>query len=80
MQMNVLEAKTSFSRLLRLLESGKESSITIARNGQPIAVIIPYQQPSVSKRIGIAKGKFKAPEDFDLNNEESAAMLMEGSL
>ena len=55
MQMNVLEAKTSFSRLLRLLESGKESSITIARNGQPIAVIIPYQQPSVSKRIGIAK-------------------------
>lgn len=80
MQMNVLEAKTSFSRLLRLLESGKESSITIARNGQPIAVIIPYQQPSVSKRIGIAKGKFKAPEDFDLNNEEAATMLMEGSL
>lgn len=37
-------------------------------------------QPATSKRIGIAKGKFKAPADFDANNEEAAAMLVEGNL
>lgn len=37
-------------------------------------------QPATSKRIGIAKGRFKAPADFDANNEEAAAMLMEGNL
>ena len=37
-------------------------------------------QPDVSKRIGIAKGKLKAPDDIDANGEEAAAMLMEGDL
>ena len=30
-------------------------------------------QPDVSKRIGIAKGKLKAPDDIDANGEEDAA-------
>ena len=80
MQVNVLEAKTGFSRLLRMLEAGKEKSITIARNGKPIAKITLIDQPAVTKRIGIAKGKFRAPDDFDANNEEAAAMLTEGVL
>ena len=33
----------------------------------------------VSKRIGVAKGKFRAPEDFDANNEEIYAMAMESA-
>ena len=70
MQVNVLEAKADLSKLIRILESGREKVITVARNGKPV----------VSKRIGIAKGKFKAPDDFDANNKEAAAMLMEGSL
>ena len=37
-------------------------------------------QPDVSKRIGIAKGKLKAPDDIDANGEEAAAMLMEGEV
>ena len=32
----------------------------------------------VSNRIGIAEGKFKAPDDFDANNEEIYAMLAGG--
>lgn len=35
--------------------------------------------PDVSKRIGIAKGEFTAPEDFDANNDEVYAMLMESA-
>lgn len=33
----------------------------------------------VSKRIGIAEGRFKAPDDFDANNEEVYAMIMESA-
>ena len=80
MQVNVLEAKTGFSKLIRLLESGMEESITVARNGKPVVKIIPVEQPNVSKRIGIAKGRFKAPDDFDAAGEDAAAMLTEGSL
>ena len=80
MQVNVLEAKTGFSKLIRILESGKEESITVARNGKPVVKITLVDQPAVSKRIGIARGKFRAPDDFDANNEEAAAMLTEGNL
>ena len=31
-------------------------------------------------KIGVGKGKFKAPDDFDANNEEAAAMLEEYAL
>lgn len=80
MQVNVLEAKTDFSKLTRLLESGKEDSITVARNGKPVVKIVLIDQVHVSRRIGIAKGKFKAPDDFDSAGEEAAAMLTGGML
>ena len=76
MQVNVFEAKTDFSKLIRLVESKREEFITIARNGKPVAKIVPYDSAPVSKRIGIAKGKFTVPDDFDAGNEEIAAMLM----
>ena len=39
------------------------------------------EQPKVdvSRRIGIAEGRFKAPEDFDANNEEVYSMIMESA-
>ncbi len=80
MQVNVFEAKTDFSKLIRLVESRREESITVARNGKPVARIVPYESAPVSRRIGIAKGKFEVPDDFDAGNEEIAAMLMEGDL
>ena len=80
MQVNVLEAKTDFSKLIRLLESGREEYIIVARNGRPVVKMSLLEDSPVSRRIGIAKGKFRAPEDFDANNDEAAAMLMEGAL
>jgi len=80
MQVNVFEAKTDFSKLIRLVESRREESITVARNGKPVARIVPYESAPVSRRIGIAKSKFEVPDDFDAGNEEIAAMLMEGDL
>ena len=80
MQVGVFEAKTDFSRLIRLVESRREESITVARNGRPVAKIVPYDNAPVSKRIGVAKGKFEVPDDFDAGNEEIAAMLMGAQL
>ena len=80
MQVNVVEAKRDFSKLIRLLETGQEESITVSRSGKPIVKITLTEEVPVSKRIGVAKGKFKAPADFDANNDEVYKMLTGESL
>lgn len=80
MQVNVLEAKTEFSKLIRLLESKKEDYITVARNGKPAVRMTLIEQTPVSNRIGFAKGKFTVQGDFDEGNEDIASMLFGGVL
>ena len=52
MQVNILEAKTELSKLIRLIETGKEDQIIIARYGKPVAKMTVYNDTPVSKRIG----------------------------
>lgn len=80
MQVNILEAKTDFSRLIRLLESRREDCITVARNGKPVAKITLINETPVSKRIGVAKGKFCVHGAFDADNAEITELLTGGSL
>lgn len=80
MIVNIFEAKTQLSRLLRLLEMGSESSVVIARNGRPIARIVPLKNAPVSNRIGVARGKFTVPDDFDADNKEIASLMTGGDL
>ena len=80
MQVNILEAKTNFSKLIRLLETKKEDFITIARNGKPVAKITLINETPVSKRIGIAKGKFTVKGDFDADNDAIAEWMSGGAL
>ncbi len=80
MQINIKEAKTNLSKLLRLVETKNQDEIFIARNGKPIAKIVPIKEEPVSNRIGVAEGKFEVPDDFDAGNEEIALMLTEGQL
>jgi len=75
MQVNILEAKTNLSKLVRLVETGEEDMITIARYGKPVAKIVTFSDAPISKRIGVAKGKLKSPEDLDQYNDEIAAMF-----
>lgn len=73
-QVNVLEAKTNFSKLLMLLETKQESEIIICKNNKPVAKLT-YMPPfDVSKRLGIAKGKYSIPDDFD--DEDSVITQM----
>ena len=75
MQVNILEAKTNLSSLVRMVESGQEDMIVIARYGKPVVKITVFNDAPVSKRIGIAKGRLKTPMDLDRDNEEIAAMF-----
>ncbi|OEO29928.1 hypothetical protein VW23_023610 [Devosia insulae DS-56] len=52
----MLEAKTNLSKLVDAVESGRETEIILARNGKPVARIVPIEQPE--RRLGIAEGEF----------------------
>lgn len=75
MQVNILEAKTELSKLIRLIESGKEDQIIIARYGRPVVKMTVYNDTPASKRIGIAKGRLKSPDDLDRDNGAIAQLF-----
>jgi prevent-host-death family protein len=64
---NVHEAKTRLSKLLQAIEDGEETEITIARNGRPIAMLVPIPAKR-PVRFGLAKGKFTIPDNIDRDN------------
>lgn len=75
---NMLQAKSSLSRLVEAIEQGREREIIIARNGRPAAKLVPIDSVSAGKRIGIAKGKFKVPDSIDAHNAEVARLFLGG--
>ena len=58
MEVNIYEAKTNLSKLIQNLEDNIEQEIIIARNGKPVAKLVPISK-NVSRRIGIAKNEMK---------------------
>jgi len=58
---NVHEAKTQLSRLLERVEGGEE--IVIARNGTPVARLVPFQ--GHVREPGRLAGKLSIGDDFD---------------
>jgi len=75
MQVNIFDAKTDLSKLIKKLESKEETSITIARHGKPIAVLIPFEEAKCENRIGIAKGQDLCSGDFDADNDLISEMF-----
>lgn len=69
---NMLQAKSSLSRLVESIERGQEREIVIARNGRPAAKLVPIDKRPPGRRIGVAKGKFKVPDSIDTHNAEIA--------
>ena len=72
---NMLEAKSSLSRLVQAVESGHEPEIVISRNGRPAAKLVPITHGSSEKRIGVAKGLFRIPDNIDAQNAEIEALF-----
>ena len=67
----VHEAKTHLSKLLARVAAGEEIAIT--RRGEEIARLVPAP-PSGSRRLGLDRGRWAVPDDFDapLSEEELA--------
>ncbi|MDN5749190.1 MAG: type II toxin-antitoxin system Phd/YefM family antitoxin [Pseudonocardia sp.] len=61
-QVNVYEAKTHLSKLLERVEAGEE--IVIARNGRPVARLVPTQRERAPRVPGAWKGKGWIADDF----------------
>jgi antitoxin (DNA-binding transcriptional repressor) of toxin-antitoxin stability system len=72
---NMLEAKSSLSRLVESIEQGSVREIIIARNGRPAAKLVAIDAPS-GKRIGVARGQFVVPDDIDSHNADVAALFL----
>ncbi len=60
---NMLEAKTSLSKLVEAVESGAENEIIIARNGKP-AIVPLATEPRKKRQLGLLAGKYP-PMDFE---------------
>ena len=73
---NMLQAKSSLSRLVEAIEQGQEREIVIARNGRPAAKLVPIDTEPSGKRIGVAKGLFVVPDSIDSHNDEVAQLFM----
>ncbi len=60
---NMHDAKTRLSQLVKLVEEGER--VIIARNGAPVAELIPYVEQTGRRKGGIWEGKMWMSPDFD---------------
>lgn len=60
---NVHEAKTTFSKLLRRVQAGEE--IVISKSGHPIARLVPMGEPPRERDLGFAAAQLRIAPDFD---------------
>jgi prevent-host-death family protein len=75
-RVNTHEAKTHFSRLLRRVAAGEE--ITIANRGVPVARLVPVLPEKAQRVLGIFRGEFSVPDDFDAPLPDAVLELFEG--
>lgn len=76
MQINILDAKNSLSRLVAAAERGEE--VVLARNGVPVAQLIKYQRMTV-KPPGAWRGRVAPSQDWDsAETNAQIARLLEG--
>jgi prevent-host-death family protein len=62
-KVSIHQAKTQCSRLVDLAAGGEE--IIIAKAGQPVARLVPYQTKGIVRRPGAMRGKIRIKENFD---------------
>ena len=80
---NMLDAKTSLSRLVGQIERGEEKEILIARNGKPAAKLVPLNAgPNGGIRLGLYDGKYPplTLEEFNSTDAEIAALFEESEI
>jgi prevent-host-death family protein len=76
MEVNIHEAKTHLSRLLLRVAAGEE--IIIAKAGKPMARLMPYHSQLKQRPLGLDRGLFTVPEDFNAPLPEELLEAFEG--
>lgn len=64
--MNVLEAKTNFSKIISMLENHEEEEVIVARAGKPVVKITLLPKQNLADKIGMFAGEMDLP---DINDE-----------
>ena len=68
-QMNVLEAKTHFSKIIAMLENHEEEEVIVARAGKPVVrIVLMPEKKDVSKRLGMFKDRLKYPGVYQMEH------------
>lgn len=60
---NISEAKAQLSALIERVLAGEE--VIIGKAGKPVARLVRFERPQVSRRPGALKGEIRIAEDFD---------------
>ena len=71
---NMHEAKTQLSALVRDVRAGIEPEIVIALAGEPAAKLVPIGKP-VARRLGPDRGLITIADDFDGVDAEIATLF-----
>jgi prevent-host-death family protein len=75
---NMLDAKTQLSKLVQQVESGAETEIVIARNGRPVAKLVPVNaRPQGRRPLGFLAGRYPSftLEEFNASDAEIARLF-----
>lgn len=73
---NMLEAKSTLSKLVDAVERGVEPEIIIARNGRPAARLVAMGPPlRQGTRLGVAKGLLVVPDNIDVSSAGAAKLF-----
>lgn len=78
---NMHEAKTNLSKLVEAVEAGAESEVIIARNGTPVAKLVPIGARQ-RRPLGLYDGVYPdiSLEEFNAADEEIADLMINGPL
>lgn len=73
---NIHEAKTHLSRFVDQAAAGEE--ILIARAGKPVARLVALaSEVKPPRQLGLGKGRFSLPPDFDAMHAETLLRMFE---
>jgi prevent-host-death family protein len=75
-EVNIHEAKTQFSKLLRRVAAGEE--IVIANRGIPVAQLVPLRPQKVKRQLGAYGDSVRISADFDAPLPDDLLDLFDG--
>lgn len=72
MIVNISDAKTNLSKLVDMAYHGEK--VVIAKNNLPLVDLVPHK-PEGKRKLGLLKGKFTVPDNFDDEDSEINEMF-----